>query len=79
MSNEIKEAMDVIKKAMEDDKPEDKGSYAHSWHCNLAMAFYDAIPDSPAVWKIDDGEKHRICNEGATRFMKLCFDIETSL
>ena len=77
MSNEIKEAMDVIKKAMVDDKPGDRGSYAHSWHCNLAMAFYDAIPENPSVWKIDDGEKLRVCNEGARKFMKLCFDVDT--
>jgi len=44
----------------------DDKEYAHSWHCNLACSFIDA------------GGSHGKANEGASRFMKLCFGVETS-
>lgn len=40
--------------------------YAWSWHCNVAMAM------------VDSGCDHKIANEGAARFMKLCWDVDTS-
>jgi hypothetical protein len=40
--------------------------YAWSWHCNLAMSMVDA------------GCDHKIANEGAVRFMRTCFDVDTS-
>jgi len=70
---EIKEAMAAIKQAMIDDNPSEPGSYAHSWHCNIAMACYDACA-SPGL---PHGEGHKKANEAASRFMKLCFDVET--
>lgn len=41
-------------------------NFAHGWHCNIAMSCYDA------------GATHKVANEGASRFMKLCFDVDTS-
>jgi len=69
----VKQAMEVIKKAMVDDNPSEKGSYAHSWHCNIAMMCHDAILD------FDDqvGFALEVGNNAASRFMKLCFDVET--
>jgi hypothetical protein len=40
--------------------------YAHSWHCNIACMAMDA------------GASHEVANEGASRFMKLAFDVVTS-
>lgn len=45
---------------------ENNPDYAHSWHCNIACMAMDA------------GATHEIANEGASRFMKLAFDVETS-
>ena len=84
MSEKVKEAFETIKQAMIDDDPKEHGSYAHSWHCNIAMMCYDAIK-SADIKHMDtfDGEMehddaHRIANDAASRFMKLCFDVETS-
>ena len=75
----VKDAMTVIKKAMVDDNPGEQGSFAHSWHCNIAMMCYDAIAD--AASKAEDlfchDDAHKIGNDAASRFMKLCFDVET--
>ena len=60
-----KEAMDATKKAMVADNPSKGGSYAHSWHCNIA------------VCAIDEGIDHATANKIASRFMKLAFDVET--
>ena len=51
-------------------------SYAYSWHCNLAMAYFDAMPDS--FWLPDDGELLKIANDGASRFMLIAFGVITS-
>jgi hypothetical protein len=40
--------------------------YAHSWHCNIACMAMDA------------GASHEVANEGASRFMKLAFGVETN-
>ncbi len=40
--------------------------YAWGWHCNIAMMAVDA------------GCDHKIANDGAARFMRLCFDVDTS-
>ena len=40
--------------------------YAWGWHCNIAMAAYDG------------GSPHNVANEGAARFMRLCFGVDTS-
>jgi len=71
----IENAFDVIKEAMEKDSPSEKGSYAHSWHCNIAMMVYDSIMDEA---KFTNRElAHKIGNDAASRFMKLCFGVET--
>jgi len=69
---EITKAFNVIKQAMVDDQPEVQGSYAHSWHCNIAMAVYDATSDD-----ISAEAALTIGNEAATMFMKRCFDVDT--
>jgi len=76
MSDEIAKAFEVIKQAMIDDSPSKQGSYAHSWHCNIAMMCADAIhADYTETLTSDDAQ--RIGNDAASRFMKLCFDVET--
>jgi hypothetical protein len=40
--------------------------YAWAWHCNLAMAAQD------------EGLNHAAGNRAAARFMRMCFDIDTS-
>jgi len=72
---EVAEAFEVIKKAMKDDNPSEAGSYAHSWHCNIAMMCYDAIRESAD--EIPHEQAHLIGNEAASRFMKMCFDVDT--
>lgn len=75
MSNEIAEAMKVLKQAMIDDDPSEGGSFAHSWHCNIAMMCYDAIREADE--EVSHEQAYLIGNEAASRFMKLCFGVET--
>tara|TARA_R110000737_G_scaffold161178_1_gene189006 strand:+ start:571 stop:816 length:246 start_codon:yes stop_codon:yes gene_type:complete len=79
MIDSVHEAMEVIKQAMIDDSPIEQGSYAHSWHCNIAMMCYDAIEKAkagvPREFQIIDS--HAIGNDAASRFMKLCFGVDT--
>lgn len=44
----------------------DDPEYAWSWHCNIAVMCRDA------------GATHNVSNDGAARFMKLCFGVDTS-
>lgn len=80
---EVAQAFEVIKKAMKEDSPSEGGSYAHSWHCNIAMMCYDAIRSADiTAYDYDSGiMSHEdaliVGNEAASRFMKLCFDVET--
>jgi hypothetical protein len=67
MSEEIKQAMDTLSKAMNEDE-----GYLISWHANLAMALFDAMDDNC----IDDHVKHCWCNDGASRFINLAFGID---
>ncbi|AUR85954.1 hypothetical protein NVP1081O_219 [Vibrio phage 1.081.O._10N.286.52.C2] len=67
----IAQAMKVLTAEMQDTE---LGSYAHSWHCNLAMSFYDELCSTGISHKA----AHKIANNGATRFMKLCFGVSTS-
>ena len=61
--------METLTKAMKEDP-----DYAFGWHCNIAMACFDAMPESTG----DEYTRQlKVANEGATRFMKLCFDVET--
>ena len=56
-------------------------AYAQSWHDNLAACFYDAIPDHMSARELTSSgarlTKDIIANDGASRFMKLAFDVET--
>ncbi len=76
-----KEAFETLKQAMIDDNPHEKGSYAHSWHCNIAMCCYDAIKENFNKNK-SNPESHfdasLVANDAASRFMRQCFDVETS-
>ncbi|MEZ2310811.1 hypothetical protein AB6809_29625 [Paraburkholderia sp. RCC_158] len=58
-------AVNTLKAAMKTD-----GDIAWGWHCNIAMAFYDAAGDTL--------NKHRISNEGAARFMRNAFDVDVT-
>jgi len=81
VSDEVAKAFEVIKQATIDDKPSEKGSYAHSWHCNIAMMCYDAIMTDNEIrqpmFRVSDSAAHKIGNDAASRFMKLYFDVET--
>lgn len=44
----------------------DDEEYAWGWHCNIAMSFFD------------EGGTHEASNKSAARFMKNCFDIDTT-
>lgn len=78
-SEYVAEAFAVIRKAMGED-PE----LAFGWHCNIAMMCYDAIRAADiTAFDMDSGEMchedaHRIGNEAASLFMKICFDVETT-
>jgi len=71
----VAEAFETVKKAMQDDTPIEGGSYAHAWHCNIAMCCYDTIREG--VEEIPHEQAHAIANASASRFMKMCFDVET--
>ncbi len=66
----IADAMESLTKVMKDTS---LGGYAHSWHCNIAMSVYDASLSS-----ICHDHAHQIGNDAASRFMKLCFGVETT-
>ena len=76
MSKKIEEAMKVLTEAMQDTE---LGSYAHAWHCNIAVMCYDAILSGTcdAPYEFDHKLAHKIGNDAATRFMKLCFNVNT--
>tara|TARA_R110002096_G_scaffold200377_1_gene384257 strand:+ start:128 stop:373 length:246 start_codon:yes stop_codon:yes gene_type:complete len=79
MINSVHEAMEVIKQAMIDDNPIEQGSYAHVWHCNIAMMCHDAIKDGQLDINHENEQidAHYVANDAASRFMKLCFNVET--
>jgi hypothetical protein len=65
----VPDAFEVLKKAMQADP-----DYAWSWHCNVAMMCHDAILAHDD--QVDFA--HKVGNDSASRFMKLCFDIDTA-
>lgn len=79
MAVSVQEGFNVLKQAMIKDSPSEPGSYAHSWHCNIAMMCYDAMASAASkteeVFCHDDA--YKISNDAASRFMKLTFDVET--
>jgi len=74
MSTEIENAMKALTEAMQDTE---LGSYAHGWHCNIAIACYDAMYAAKERPDLTHNQAHAISNDAASRFMKLCFDVET--
>ena len=64
-----KQAMQHLAKVMKDD-PE----YAYGWHANIAMMCHDSILSNDYPIR----NAHEVGNEAASRFMKICFDAETS-
>jgi len=77
--NKVQEAFEVIKQAMKDDNPSEAGSYAHSWHCCIAMMCNDAICEAERNIKrqCDGIDAYKVANDAASRFMKVCFDVKT--
>ena len=75
---EVAQAMEVIKQAMIDDGPSELGSYAHTWHCNIAIMCSDAIDYYVEHHNLTSEDARKIGNDAASRFMKLCFDVETN-
>jgi len=55
------QAMAALTKAMKADY-----GYAWGWHCNIAMAAFDA------------GAPHKEANERAAGFMRMAFDVDTT-
>jgi len=74
----VEEAMNVIRKAMVDGGPSEIGSYAHGWHCNIAVACIDAIHAADITDENCLYEIHAASNDAASRFMKICFGVETT-
>jgi len=70
--NKVEDAMNALKQAIRDDP-----SYAYAWHANIAMAMYDAMP-TEVFWMPSRERYMEIANDGASRFMGLCFDVHTS-
>ena len=75
--DEVRDAFEVIKAAMKSDDSLAPGSYAHGWHCSIAMMCMDALQEADIVDENCTEEIHGVCNDAASRFMKLCFDVET--
>jgi len=74
---QIETAMNMIIDVMLNEK-EGKGSYAHSWHDNIAMACYDAMcRDNYSNSRLSKKQKRAIANDAATSFMKACFNVTT--
>ena len=78
--SEVEKALAVIRQAMIDDGPSELGSLAHGWHCNIAMMCSDAIDDAKLELKheMESIDGYAVGNDAASRFMKLCFDVETN-
>jgi len=78
--SEVKKALAVIRQAMIDDGPSELGSFAHGWHCNIAMMCYDAIEDGKldVNHETETLDAYAVGNDAASRFMKLCFGVETT-
>ena len=73
MSTEIEHAMNTLKNAIKNDP-----SYAYSWHANIAMACYEALTEYREISTVSHETVHTASNDAASRFMKICFDANTS-
>lgn len=65
----VEQAMNRLKLAFAEDP-----GYAITWHCNLAIAYYDSMDEDVLSHEM----RHKISNEAASRFMKNAFNIDTS-
>jgi hypothetical protein len=72
MSTEIEKAFNVIKKEMVDDDPGAPGSYAHAWHCIIAMMCYDAISDAGIVDAVFNDDIHSVGLAKIRNCSKIC-------
>jgi len=70
MGGKVKEAMEVIKQAMIDEDP-----IAEVFRLNVATMCHNAIMSDIAP---GPNWAHEVSNDAASRFMKLCFDVDTS-
>jgi len=57
--------------------PNEFGSYAHSWHCNIACMCLDAMTSDGSDF-LTHADRYRISNDAASRVMKLCFGVDTT-
>jgi len=80
MLNKVSEAVHVIQQEMINDNPSKKGSLAHSWHDTIAMACFDAMEEAELNrnHESDSLDHNAIANDAASRFMQMCFDVDTS-
>ena len=64
----VSDAFNVLKNAIKEDD-----EYAYGWHANIAMSCHDANTSTqPHKQSLD------AANNAASKFMKLCFGVETS-
>ena len=71
----IEQAMNRLIKAMKDEP-----DYAYGWHANIAMSCLDAIKSTAERLPLDSYSDYHVAgNDAASRFMKICFDADTSL
>jgi hypothetical protein len=71
----IKNSLEILTGEMQDTE---LGSYAHGWHCNIAMSCFDAILETKKHVAFDSySDYHYASNEAASRFMKLLFNVTT--
>ena len=74
-SDNTADCMKYLAKAIRKDD-----GYAYSWHANIAMMCVDSIIETKELLPFDSySDYHKAGNEAASRFMKICFDAETSL
>lgn len=68
MNDTVNGSVDRVKEALEVLKKtmQNDPSYARSWHDNIAVMMQDA------------GCEYEVSNDGAARFMKLAFGIDTT-
>lgn len=72
----VAQAFEAVKGAMKRDIPGDPGSYAHTWHCNIACACSDVLLDGIDI-QLTSATVDKISNKVAARFMKNCFGVDT--
>ena len=74
-SDNTADCMKYLAKAIRNDD-----GYAYGWHANIAMMCVDSIIETKELLPFDSySDYHKAGNEAASRFMKICFDAETSL